>query len=276
MVAVTGLSLGSIERGTRAVGNSASRRNRQETAARTARARKGEKKPWLTAQLKAAWDSGKYDFHHGRIRSVQVRETMWLAAQRPDVKQRRSQAALRRWQDPEERVRLLAYHQSEETRILRSKNTTKWMAENPHRCLRGIGAWVEPRKCTRPRIWTRSSYERVVVGLLDHDPDVISYTFEPRIELDNGRWILPDFVVIHKDGRITLVEVKASWVLALPTDSREQRRLSVASSFAATMGWEFLVWTEKDFANARHDTTDQATHSLSNGQTSREVNLAPG
>ena len=41
MVEVTGLSLGAIERGTRAVGNSASRRNRQENAARTGRKGRG-------------------------------------------------------------------------------------------------------------------------------------------------------------------------------------------------------------------------------------------
>jgi hypothetical protein len=59
--------------------------------------------------------------------------------------------------------------------------------------------------------------------------------------------MLPDFVVTHQDGTVALIEVKASWVLSLPTDHNVQRRLEAASSYAASMGWDFLIWTEKDF-----------------------------
>jgi hypothetical protein len=89
------------------------------------------------------------------------------------------------------------------------------------------------------------------VGLLDADPHVREYVFEARIELPTGRWILPDFVILHVDGTVTLLEVKASWVLGLPEDHKVRRRLRDASTFAAIQGWAFLVWTEKDFGDAQ-------------------------
>ena len=125
------------------------------------------------------------------------------------------------------------------------------MSEHPSTGFRGRGAWVEPVRCTRPRIWTRSSYERIAVALLDADPTVKEYVFEPRIELPTERWILPDFVVSHLDETVTLLEVKASWVLALPYEHKIKMRLRDASTYAATQGWDFLVWTEKDFGDAQ-------------------------
>lgn len=60
MVEVTRLSQGAIQRGTRVMWNDASRRNRQESAARVGAARKGERKPWLSARLKKEWAEGKF------------------------------------------------------------------------------------------------------------------------------------------------------------------------------------------------------------------------
>lgn len=250
MQRLTGLSLMGIQRLTRAVGCQAARANRAANAARVGRAGKGRKKPWLSQQLREDWAEGKFDFHRGRIRPVEEREVLRLASQRPEVRRRRRDAALRRWQDPHERARLVAYHRSEEVRCARSKAQTARMAEDPAKWSRGRGAWVEPLKCTKSRIWTRSSYERIVVGLLDDDSEVKSYVFEPRVELPSGRWMLPDFVVTHVDGDTTLIEVKASWVLELPGDHRIQRRLREAFSYANAMGWDFLIWTEKDFGDS--------------------------
>ena len=247
MVELTGLSLAAIQRSTRATGNAASKRNRQESAARVGRQGKDREKPWLSDQMRAAWDTGKFDFHKGRIRSATERETLRLASLRSEVRERRHTAALRRWQRPDERAKLLAYHQREDVRLERSKAQVERMLRNPEKWGRGRGAWVTPLKCTTPRIWTRSSYERIVVSLLDADPDVREYAFEPRVELPTGRWILPDFVVSHHDGSITLIEVKASWVLQQPPEHRHQVRLRVASTYAASMGWDFIIWTEKDF-----------------------------
>ena len=245
MVELTGLSLAAIQRSTRATGNLASKRNRQENAARVGRQGKGRKKPWLTLRMKQAWDAGDFDFHQGRIWSTAEREVLRLANLRPEVRERRHIAALRRWQRPEERAALLAYHQREDVRLERSKAQVERMVQSPEKW--GRGAWITPLKCTTPRIWTRSSYERVVAALLDGDPDVLEYAFEPRVELPNGRWILPDFVVTHHDKSITLIEVKASWVLQQPPVHRHQVRLRVASTYAALMGWDFIIWTEKDF-----------------------------
>jgi hypothetical protein len=60
MIEVTGLSLGAIERGTKATWNPASKKNRQENAARVGASRKGEKKPWLSERLKNEWGAGKF------------------------------------------------------------------------------------------------------------------------------------------------------------------------------------------------------------------------
>lgn len=276
MVEITGLSLGAIERGTRAVGNTASRENRRACAARTAQARRGEKKPWLSEQLRQAWEAGSFDFHRGRIRSQVERTVLRLAAQRPDVKEHRHEAALRRWQRPDERARLLAYHQAEDVRRERSRAQTKRMQEHPEKWCRGRGAYVDTVKCVTPRIWTRSSYERVVVGLLDADPDVVAYEYECRVELPDGRWILPDFVVQHRDGSVTLLEVKASWVLGLPPGHKVSRRLHDASSFAASMGWVFIVWTEKDFGDARRNSTGQDSQGVPQRSAAREVRVPTG
>lgn len=255
MAQVTGLSISGIQRLTLATGNAASRANRVAAATAVGHARKGEQKPWLSEQLRQAWGAGAFDFHRGRVRSSAERETLHLASLRPEVRERRSQAARRRWQCPKERERLLAYHRSEVVRRARSRAQVRRMSEDPVKWARGVGAWVDPVKCTRPRIWTRSSYERVVVRLLDTDPTVCEYVFEPRVELPTRRWILPDFVITHTDGTIVLLEVKASWVLALPEDHKVQRRLRDASTFAAAQGWEFLVWTEKDFGDAERRPT---------------------
>jgi hypothetical protein len=170
------------------------------------------------------------------------------------VKERRHQSALRRWQNPEFRKALLDYHRSEETRRERSEAQTKRMLKTPEKWCRGRGAWVTPEKCSRSPIWTRSSYERVVVKILDSDTSVLEYHFEPRLELPGGRWILPDFVVRYGSG-VVLIEVKASWVLELPEEHKIRKRLRQASSFAFDQGWDFRILTEKDFGNVERSTT---------------------
>ena len=119
------------------------------------------------------------------------------------------------------------------------------MKDHPERWVKGLGAWVETKKCSEARVWTRSSFERAFMSNLEHDPAVERYDFEPCVRLPGGRWILPDFVVTKRDGSVTLVEVKASWVLSLPKEHKIQRRLAVASSYASSMGWGFQIWTEK-------------------------------
>ncbi len=247
MIEVTGLSLGAIQRGTRAMWNDASRSNRQKSAAKIGHAGKGKRKPWLSERLRVEWSAGAFDFHRGRVRSEQEREKLRLSALRPEVKQLRHESSLRRWQNPEYREHLLRYHRSQEVRKERSQAQARRVQEHPEKWCRGRGALVFPKKCLRSPVWARSSYERIVMDILDADPEVLDYVFELRVELPDGRWILPDFVVRYKDGETFLLEVKASWVLQLPKGHKIQRRLFDASSFAYAQGWKFRVLTEKDW-----------------------------
>jgi hypothetical protein len=68
MMEITGFSNGSIQRLTGAMWNERSRQNCKENAVKVGQSRKGEKKPWLSDQLRRAWKEGKYDFHcAGRV-----------------------------------------------------------------------------------------------------------------------------------------------------------------------------------------------------------------
>lgn len=248
MMEITGLSLGAIERGTRATWNEASKRNRQESAAKVARSRKGEIKPWLTEQLKKDWEKGKFDFHKGRVRSPEECEKLKAAGARPEVRKQRQESAKLRWKDPQQREHLLAFHRSEENRRRLSEVQSLRMITEPDKWggHRGIGAWVNSIKCTRNKIWTRSSYERRAIRKLENDPQVTSFEFETRVSLSIFRWILPDFIVHYADGTIVLIEVKASWILSLPVEHKIKRRLKLAEDYAKSKGWGFCVWTEKE------------------------------
>lgn len=76
MTEITGFGLGTLNRLTRAVGNEASRRNRADNAAERGRARKGEKKPWLTTLMKQQWAEGKFDFHRGNQWTPEQKEKL--------------------------------------------------------------------------------------------------------------------------------------------------------------------------------------------------------
>jgi len=85
MVEITGLSLAGVHRLTRAVWNPASKRNRQESAARVGRAGRGREKPWLSRRMKAKWEDGDFDFHRGRVRPEAERELL-RAGWTPEVR----------------------------------------------------------------------------------------------------------------------------------------------------------------------------------------------
>lgn len=76
MIAITGLAQPSIQRLTKAMWNGASRTNVSENAAERGRARKGEKKPWLSEQLKQQWADGKFDFHKNRTWTPEEKERL--------------------------------------------------------------------------------------------------------------------------------------------------------------------------------------------------------
>jgi hypothetical protein len=92
----------------------------------------------------------------------------------------------------------------------------------------------------------KSSYEERAIHLLDGNPDVRSFEYEPTIRV-GSRWIYPDFLVEWTDGRRTLIEVKASWAL---TDPASCRRLDLARTVAQQRGWEFAIYTEENLGIA--------------------------
>lgn len=105
--------------------------------------------------------------------------------------------------------------------------------------------YVDSLKGTTNRFWVRSSYEVATVKILDSDPTVISYQYEETINLEDGSWILPDFIVTYVD-RICIVEVKAFWATVQPPEHKSTIRLTKAREFAKTKNWCFEIWTEKD------------------------------
>jgi len=246
MCEITGKGYGFIQRNTKAVGNPASRQNRVESARRVGRSRAGEKKPWLSKAMKKKWDEGDFDFHIGRVRPEDEKRAIKEAWKNPTLRQEASERLKALWEDPQYRENLLQFHRSEEERVRRSRAQTLRLLKNPSKWSRGQGCYVTVTKCSgKSRIWVRSSYEEATVHLLESDPTVQSFEYEPRLELECGRCILPDFLITYKDGSKLLVEVKASWVLNLPADSKKIRRLEEARKVASSKGWSFEIWTEK-------------------------------
>lgn len=69
MMTITGLTNGTIQRNSKVLGGSPGKENQRQSAIKNGMARKGEVKPWLSVQMKKAWEDGKFDFHIGRVRS---------------------------------------------------------------------------------------------------------------------------------------------------------------------------------------------------------------
>jgi hypothetical protein len=243
IIRVTGLSNGSVQRLTRAMWNPASRANRADNASRRGRARKGESKPLLSVRMERAWSSGKFDFHKGRVATVEQRARL-KASFTLERRTKMRSTQLRLWQRPEHRDKMLAYHRSPTVRAFRSYTQAERMRAS-QTSGRGRGEYVNTLKGPE-RVWTRSSYERGAILLLDADPRVVSYEYETVLVNADGRRILPDFIVSYCDGHRVLVEIKASWVLSLPKDHRVVQRLLRAQQEARAREWGFEIWTEKD------------------------------
>lgn len=245
MIEVTGLSNGAIQRLTGAMWNEASKKNRQESAVRMGHARKGETKPWLSAQMKQSWENGLFDFHKGRVRplyEIQKIRDSFTPERRCAVSKRMTTL----WQQKEYKARLLSFHRSLDERCRRSQAQSFRIVSDPIKWTRGRGSYLEVSHCENgSRIWVRSTYEKAAVSILERDPDVISYKYEERIVLADGFEIRPDFIVNRSDG-MWLIEVKASWVLELPTMHKVSIRLDKSKMEALKRGWHFSIWTEKD------------------------------
>ena len=245
MIEITGMSNGAIQRLTQAKGCAAVQKRRAEMGRRAGRATRGRRREWLTEQLKQQWADGKFDFHRGRVRSEAERDLL-RAAWTPERRQAKSEQTKKQvWGSPRVRERLLAFHRSPQERARRSKLQVQRMKDNPTKYLRGRAAWVSTPKGVKPRTYVRSSYEVAAVSKLEADPNVVSYEYECRFVLPDGRWILPDFLVTLVGGQQVLVEVKSAWVFNMPSSHKVHRRLREAGELAAGNGWDFAIWTEK-------------------------------
>lgn len=134
-----------------------------------------------------------------------------------------------------------------ETRAKYSATAIRTLKKYPCRAYpQGNAEKVRTLKGTKEEVRVRSSFEKVAVGLLDEDPEVLSYQYEPPLTLPSGKKILPDFVVERTDGTC-LIEVKAKWVLRDPKRRKQElERLGLARQVAFDRGWSFAVWTEKE------------------------------
>lgn len=214
MIEVTGLGQGSIQRLTGAMWNPESRKRVSENGARTGKLWKGKPRP---GQLERQWAAGTFDFHRGRVHSPEEIDRQ-KAAYTPEVRARMSEKKVRYIQDHPEAL-----------------------------YSRGTREWIEPQRCTEPKICVRSSYETGAVRRLDGDTRVRFYDYEPVVDLAVGGSILPDFVVTWEDGSQTMIEVKPAYVLKPSLENEKTiERLKVAEREASARGWGFLIWTEKE------------------------------
>lgn len=95
--------------------------------------------------------------------------------------------------------------------------------------------------------------------MLDEDPEVLFYeTQQPfKNKDDKDRYL--DFLVKYKNGNKRIIEVKPARRICQFTEQLEDNR-----TFASKMGYDFVIWTEKElgFANER-DATAWADEYLS-------------
>lgn len=246
MTKITSFGAGQLHGYTKAVRCEAARRNKAENGSRTGRLSKGVSKPWVTELLKKRWASGAFDFHRGRKCSETVR-LRFLASWTTERRESHSKLKKSHWQNPSYREGLENFHRSKAERARRSRAQVDRMQEDPQKWTRGCGAWVEASKCEgRQRFWVRSRHEVAAVAVLEKDPDVLSFQYEPRFHDETGMTAIPDFIVRMKNGDEKLVEVKAAWVLRMPPDYRKQRGLARYRAIAQSIGLPFEVWTEED------------------------------
>ena len=240
MVEITGLSNGSIQRLTKAKGCKAVQDKRKKLGAHAGRSTKGMDR---SKQLKKQWAKGDYDSLCGRVRPQHERDNLKKGWDNPISKAKASTHSLENvWGTPDVKQKIMDFHCSPEERAKRSNAQAIRMKDNPTPYLRGKTSIEATPKGNKDEIRVRSSYEAKTISILESDPNVKSYTYEPIYKVA-GRTILPDFVVHYQDGSTTLVEVKPQWAL-----NREDviARLALSQKVADDNGWSYQTWTEKE------------------------------
>ena len=113
--------------------------------------------------------------------------------------------------------------------------------------LRGI--FPEPVEC-------ESSLERDFVHRIALCPSVVDVRHQPlRLDLPEGRFYTPDFLVVHCDGSTSVVEVKPASKVR-----RNAALFDLASQALRQQGQSFVVLTEREIRCA--NSHDQATFIL--------------
>jgi hypothetical protein len=248
MTLLTSFGAGQLQGYSKAVGNENSLKNRQENARKTGKAGAGKKKPTVSEDLRKRWARGDFDFHKGRVRSEDERENL----RRSYTEERREKVRTRllsQWKEEGFRNKLLLFHRSEEERSSRSSAQAARMRIDPRKWTFGKGRSVFSSKNIEScEFWVRSSFEVAAVALLDEDPSVSRFVYEP-IFSHNNRKCVPDFLVTYTDNSQRLIEVKASWRLRIPKEHPWGFDPDIYQSIADEKGIPFEIWTELGVLN---------------------------
>ncbi len=96
-------------------------------------------------------------------------------------------------------------------------------------------------------LYYQSSYEFVAFEILEQLSKVRSYdraNFRIPYMINNEiHYTVPDILITYTDGTKELIEVKAKWFLH---DEKTNAKFWAMNDYAATQGWDFNVWTEKE------------------------------
>lgn len=95
-------------------------------------------------------------------------------------------------------------------------------------------------------VWFESLIERDLLYLLDFEPEVCFFGEQPLtieyVDAGKPRHYTPDFQIVQRNGRNTLVECKPSRLVA--TDDNLQK-FSMARAWCAERDWDFRIVTDE-------------------------------
>jgi len=98
---------------------------------------------------------------------------------------------------------------------------------------------------SRSTIGCRGTLEEATTRILEADPEVASYEYEPVVirYLDGGleHNCLPDYLVMFKDGSKVLIEVNAPGLTHL---ERRTARADAIRSYCKEQGLQFWCWSK--------------------------------
>lgn len=240
MTEITGLSIGSIQRLSRAKGNPKTKEKISKLGKSLGASWKGKSRG---DQLNRQWVKGDFESLKGRVRPQHERDKLKEAWKNPELRERASEHSKSRvWGNPETRDKILAFHRSPEERSARSLAQAKRMQEDEGKYLSGRRTKEATPKGNKDEVLVRSSYEAAAIRIFEEDILVKGYVYEPRYTVE-GRTIIPDFLVDYENGSKALIEVKASWALKR---KKTIERLALSEKIASDEGYSFHVWCEKE------------------------------